>query len=277
MFSRVAFVLLPMLAWAQAPATTTPGAPTEVDKALRARVSQFFQYHVDGDFRKAYDLVAEDTKEEYFNSAKLRLKSFEITDVKYSDDFRKAEVNTTVTMVWNIRLQDNISTVPMLTTWKLEDGKWVWYHKLKTGDYLTPMGPSNINPEVNGANPVTKIPEHIDQAAVANAAAGILKQISLDKTLVSLPGDKPSSDKVVVHNGTQGYVRVSLVGVPSIPGFTAALDKADLGPNQDAILEVKYSPESPAANQRFQLRVLADPFNQIFTVNIALGNAASAN
>jgi len=63
MLNRVALVLLPCLAWAQAPAdVTTPGAPADVDKALRARVSQFFQYHVDGDFRKAYDIVAEDTR-----------------------------------------------------------------------------------------------------------------------------------------------------------------------------------------------------------------------
>jgi hypothetical protein len=264
------------LAWAQAPAdSTTPGAPPAVDKALRTRVSQFFQYHVDGDFRRAYDLVAEDTKEEYFNSAKLRLKSFEIEDIKYSNDFRNAEVNTTVTMVWNIRLQENVSTVPMLTTWKIEDDKWVWYHKLQTGDALTPMGPSRVDPEVNGTH-VTKIPEHIDDAAVASAAAGLVKQISLNKSMVKLSGQK-SSEKVLVHNGTQGFVRLSMGTVPEIPGFSVKLDKADLAANQDAVLQFDYDAASDAYKPPFQIRLAADPFNQVLSVLVNLGEPPAGN
>jgi hypothetical protein len=259
------------LAWAQAPAdVTTPGAPADVDKALRARVSQFFQYHVDGDFRKAYDIVAEDTREEYFNSAKLRLKSFEIADVQYSDDFRKAEVNATVTMVLNFRLQDNVSTVPMLTTWKLEDGKWVWYHKLKTGDPLTPMGPSSVDPQAGGTHG-PKIPDKIDDAAVAGAAAAIVNQISLNRSVVTLSGEKASSDKVVVHNGTPGFVRLSLAAVPEIPGFTVKLDKTDLATKQDAVLQFEYTRSSDESRPPFQIRIVADPFNQIFPVMVNLG------
>jgi hypothetical protein len=286
MLNRLALVLLPMLVWAQAPpdpalaAQTTPGAPADVDKALRARVSQFLQYHVDGDFRRAYDLVAEDTKEEYFNSAKLRLKTFEIAGIQYTNDFRDAEVNATVTMVWNLRLQDNVSTVPMLTTWKLEDGKWVWSHKLKTGAALTPMGPSRIDPAVNGTQ-APKIPEHIDDAAVAGAAAGIVKQITLNKGMVKLAGDKTSSDKVVVHNGTQGFVRLSLATLPEIPGFSVKFDKTDLAANQDAVLQFEYAPSGDAAGDAykppFQVRVVADPFNQVFPVIVNLGEPPAGN
>jgi len=247
-----------------------------VDKALRARFSQFFQYHVDGDFRRAYDLVAEDTKEEYFNSAKLRLKSFEIADIQYSDDFQKAEVNATVTMVMAIRLQDNVSTVPMLTTWKLEDGKWVWYHKLKTGDPLTPMGPSNIGPQANGTQ-APKIPEHIDDAAVAGAAAAIVNQISLSRGVVALSGEKASSDKVVVHNGNPGFVRLSLAAVPEIPGFSVKFDKTDLATNQDAVLQFQYTRTSDESRPPFQIRIVADPFNQILPVTVNLGEPPAGN
>jgi hypothetical protein len=283
MLNRVALILLPCLAWAQTPGAATPGAPEDVDKALRARVSQFFQYHVDGDFRRAYDLVAEDTKEEYFNSAKLRLKTFEIVDVKYSDDFRNAEVDTTVTMVWNVQLQQNVSTVPMLTTWRLQDGKWVWYHKLKCGAALTPMGSSCLDAEKNGAH-APKMPEHIDDAAVAGAAAGIVKQISLDKAAVKLSGEKASSDQVVVHNGTLGFVRLSLAAVPDIPGFSMKFDKTEVGANQDAVLQFQYTPKQDAGGDAgdanrppFQIRVVADPFNQIFPVTVNLGEPPAAN
>jgi hypothetical protein len=276
MLIRSAIALLPLLAWAQTPPAATPGAPPEVDKALRARVSQFFQYHVDGDFRKAYDLVAEDTKDEYFAAGKMKLKNFEIVDIKYSDNFQQAEVNTTTTMIWNIQLQSNESIVPMLTTWKIENGKWVWYHHLTTGAFLTPMGPSRIDPNLNG-NQVKKIPDHFDDATISGAAAGIVKQLSLDKGMVKLSGDKPSSDKVVVHNGTPGYVRLSLAAVPEIPGFTATLDKTDVGPNQDAVVRFEYAPAGNESRAPFQIRVAADPFNQVFPVTVNLGDAPPAN
>src|SRR5208337_4156624 len=109
-----------------------------------ARVIEFFQYHVDGSYRKAMDMVADETKDEYFASGKMRLKSFKLEDIKYSDKFEKATVTTTVTRDWEIRLQNNTVTLPMITTWKLEHGKWVWYHN-KQGEWLTPMGPSDYN------------------------------------------------------------------------------------------------------------------------------------
>jgi len=274
LFRHLAVALLPVLALAQTPPASTPGAPPDVDKALRARVSQFFQYHVDGEFRKAYNLVAEDTKEEYFNSAKLKLISFEIVDIKYSNDFKQAEVNVTATMPWTIQLQPNISVVPMITTWKIEDGKWVWYHHLQTGAALTPMGPSRIDPKINGPNSGLKIPEHIDADAVTGAAANILKQITVDKSLVNLPVDKASSEKIVVHNGTQGFIQLSMAAGSDIPGFKATLDKTQIGANQDAVLTLQYDPVNSEPHTPFQIRLLAAPFNQLFTVTVNLGQTA---
>jgi hypothetical protein len=273
MFIRLAITLFPVLAWAQAgPADLTPGAPPEVDKALRARVSQFFQYHVDGDFRRAYDLVAENTKEEYFNSAKMRLKKFELADIKYSDDFTRAEVNATVTMKWYIQLQENISIIPMITTWKIEDGKWVWYREIKTGSVLTPMGPSAVIPGVNDPNSRAQIPEHIDSAAVASAAQNIVKQVTVDKQGVSLASGK---DQAVVHNGTLGYVQLTLATFPDLPGFSAKFDKTELGPNQDSVLHFEYKPVDKEPHAAFTVRIVTVPFNQVFPVVVNLPNAAT--
>ena len=86
-------MLLPVLAFAQ-------NAPPVVDQALRARVTEFFQDHVDGNFRKAYDLVAEDTKDYYFGAQKFQFKSFHIDGIKFFDDYTKADVNVTGERVW---------------------------------------------------------------------------------------------------------------------------------------------------------------------------------
>ncbi len=44
----------PLLSLAQAPAP-----PPEVDQALRAQATAFLKYQTEGNFRKAYELVAE--------------------------------------------------------------------------------------------------------------------------------------------------------------------------------------------------------------------------
>ncbi len=278
MIFRVAIALLPMLAWAQSvPAELTPGAPPEVDRALRARVSQFFQYHVDGEFRKAYDMVAENTKEEYFNSGKMRLRKFELNDIKYGDNFTQAMVTTTVEMNWNIQLKENVSIVPMVTTWKIEDGKWVWFHEVKTGIALTPMGPSTITPGLNDKNSKAGIPEHIDTAAVTSAAQGIIsqvgKQVSLDKLSVSLASGK---DTLVVHNGTPGYIKLLWSTLPDIPGFSAEFGKLTLGPNEDSRVQFTYVPKDSEPRKPFQIRVLTEPANQVLAVTVDLG-ASPAN
>jgi hypothetical protein len=271
MIIRLAAVLFPVLAWAQAaPADLTPGAPPEVDKALRARVTQFLQYHVDGDFRRAYDIVAENTKEEYFNSGKMRLRKFELNTIKYSDDFTQAVVDATVSMNWNIQVQENVSIVPMVTTWKIEDGKWVWYHELKSGDVLTPMGPSRIVPGLNDQNTKPRIPDHIDDAAVANAAQSIVKHVTVDKQGVSLASGK---DQVVIHNGTPGYVLLTWATLPDLPGFSATFDKTQLGPNQDGVLRFEYKPGDEEPHAPFPVRIVVEPFNQVFAVMVNLKDA----
>jgi hypothetical protein len=276
MLNRLTFALLPLAVWAQTPATSTPGAPPDVDKALRERVSQFFSYHVAGDFRKAYDLVADDTRDEYFASKKIKLERFAITGITYNADFTDAEVETDVDQFWNIRGQSNLTTVPMRTTWKIEDGKWMWYHHIKTGAALTPMGPSTI-PDRSASQSPNKIPEKIDDAALAGRTQGILNQLSLEKNRVKLAGDKPSSDKVLVHNGTQGYVQLSLATLPEIPGFSVKFDRTQVPPNQDAVLQFDYKPAKAEPREPFQVRIAADPFNQVLIVNVNLGDPPAAN
>src|ERR1051326_12025 len=74
-----------------------PTPPPEIDKALRDRAQQFFQYQIDGKFTKAFEMVAEDTKEEYFNSGKSPIKSFQLGLITYNSDFTKATVALNVT------------------------------------------------------------------------------------------------------------------------------------------------------------------------------------
>ena len=68
------FVLLAVLAGAalaqEKAADLFNKPPADVDRALRARIAEFFEDHVKGEFRKAEALVAEDTKEFFYDTNK---------------------------------------------------------------------------------------------------------------------------------------------------------------------------------------------------------------
>ena len=91
---RAVLLLIPFLVLAEAP--KGPSVPKKVDQALRQRVTQFLQYQVDGNFRKALDLVAEDTQDYYLAANKTKLFSFKIDNIEYSDKFTKAKVDSLV-------------------------------------------------------------------------------------------------------------------------------------------------------------------------------------
>lgn len=261
MVFRAALALLPVLAFAQTP-------PPEVEQALRARVTEFFQYHVDGNFRKAYDLVAEDTKDYYFAAQKFQFKSFRIDGVKFSDNFTKAEVTVTGERMWQPRADfpPTMMTTPMMTRWKIENGKWVWSYN-PDSEWLTPMGPSDRKAI---SAPAPSVVPKLDPGQIGAAARNILQQSSIDKNQVTLATDKPSSDQVVFHNGQPGPVKVILQALPSIAGFSAAFDKSDLNANENAMLKLHYEPgdKQTAPPAEVDLRFFVEPLSRPFGVKV---------
>jgi len=266
MSARFALFLLPLAALAQEP-------PAQVDQALRARVTEFFQDFVDSKYAKAFDLVAEQTRDEYFASSKANLKDFKIDEIIYSRDFTRATVNLTVKHLWRVQSQEAIAVVPMSTTWKIENDKWVWYHEVQPGTFVTPMGPSDVEMVMRKPDgTISGLPKEITPEAVSAAAQKILQQSSVDKSQVTLPSDKPSSEHVIFHNGAQGSVGLELTGVPKIPGFSAKLDKAGLNFGEDAVLQIDYQPASDqdedAVPPPATLFLTVAPFNQRFQVQV---------
>ena len=59
-------------------------APPQIDDALRENVAKFFKAHVDGKFRQAEEVIAEDSKDFFYNMEKQRYFSFEIVRINYS-------------------------------------------------------------------------------------------------------------------------------------------------------------------------------------------------
>ena len=269
---RTAIFLLPLVAFGQVPA---PQPSPESDAALRAHVSEFFQDFVDGKFRAAMDLVAEDTQEEYFASGKAQIKEFKITKINYEPSLEKANVVLLVKRVWNIQGHPQDVDTDMSTVWILEKGKWVWTHQRDPNLWDTPMGPSNIDlVKQNATGAVTGIPRNITPEAVNAAGKKIMQQGGFDKAEVTLPADKPSSEKVVFHNAAQGSIQLQMQA-PAIAGFSAKLNKTTLNFAEDAVLELSYQPPPNASPEALpktgvvQLSVI--PFNQSHQVTVNYG------
>jgi hypothetical protein len=302
LYSRTgSFVLLALVsaaAFAQNPSSPQPvfKAPPEVEQALRARVTEFFQLHVESNFQKAYGMVAEDTKKYYFDNKKNTYKSFRIAAVKFlNSDFTKASVDLECQQVME-RVQFNgvVIPVPMTTLWKIEDGKWMWYRDPNIVN-LTPMGPSDLSKINAGATDeqiAARLKALTSPESILKQGLQIVGQSGLDKQEVTLAMDKPSSAEVTFHNGQSGYIKLALDPGEKIPGFSATLDKVDVGANENAVLKLSYDPSandaasggrgalpsSPQAMlQAKAVRLFVQPFNQTFSVTVHFGAPAAAN
>jgi hypothetical protein len=249
----------------------------EADKTLRARVTEFLQYHVDGNFRKAYDMVAEDTKDYYFSTGKVQLKGFKVGEIKFSDNFTKANVTGTISKVVNVAGTDFPVEMPSVTTWKIENGKWVWYKEPDPGIASIlgiPIQPNSNAPAAGGnANADADLPKSLNDQVVAAAAKSILQQVSVDKKEVTLAVDKPSEDRVTFHNGMTGSVQVS-VTAPELPGFTAKVEQSIVRASSDLPVVFRYEPGDQAApTNPVTVQILVQPLNQIFRVQVRFAAA----
>src|SRR5947209_2362825 len=93
--------------------------PAAVDEALRARITEFYQLHVKGDFRHAEALVAEDTKDFFYTHNKPKYLSFEISRIDYSENFTRAKVTVLCEQyVMMPGFADKPLKVPTPSTWK---------------------------------------------------------------------------------------------------------------------------------------------------------------
>jgi hypothetical protein len=259
-------VMLPAAALGQ----QTPAA--EADRAVRARVTEFLQYHVDANFRKAYDMVAEDTKDDYFASGKVQIKGFKIEDVKFADNFTKATVTGTISKTFNVAGTDVPVTVPSTTTWKIENNKWVWYNDTKSAP-ATPMGlasasPAGAAPPRGADNGGDALPKNFDDKTISAAAQSILQQVGVDKKEVTLAADRASEEKVIFHNGMTGSVQLELT-VPEIPGFSARLEQTVVRAAGDVPVVFRYAPGDPATRRDpISVQLTVQPLNQVFVIRV---------
>jgi hypothetical protein len=212
-------------------------APPKVDQALRARVTEFHQYQMEGNFRKAYDLVAKDSQDFFFSTSKEKPAVFKIEEIEYSDKFTKAVIKVSTTNRALVGFHTIDLPTVVMDHWRLEGGKWMWYHDPQ-GDrpnfFGLPVGESS-NPEAVLAQSVPKdtSPQAVTTAAQA-ALQGAADRPPLDKDSLEFTLGTPGTQQVLVRNNYRGPVWLAA----SVPGESVGLTVEPAEVAIDALGEV---------------------------------------
>ena len=250
---------------AQDPAALFEKAPPAIDEALRMRVKQFYQAHVDGKFRAADALVEEESKDLFFAMDKPRCRSFTLGNITYSGDFTRAKVmiacDTEVMMMMVGRMQVKM---PVLSLWKTIEGQWFWYaDPVVDKEVETPFGVHKPPPSDQGPGPANLPGKFVDLAAVSSL-------VKASRTEVRFSATDAGSEKVVLTSQMPGTVTLSLKGKQT-PGLTFELDRTTVGRGESATLSVHYEPVKGRLASATALAVSVAPTNQVITINVAFG------
>ena len=277
-FHALLLLAAPLGCLAQVPGVTTapppvqmpagPKAPPEVDQALRARANTFFDYESKGEFRKAYDLVAEDSRDFYFGATKEKSISFTIDEIQYGADLSTASLRST--MKRQMRVAGHPVEVPQVqfSQWKIEKGQWVWYHDPSKDETKTIIGPLPIAPaDTTGESPIPK--DVSDKRAREVEKTIVAPRAAIDKKLVSFVLGKDGTEQVTFHNGNNGHVRV-LAEVRGVRD-TITVEPNDrlVDPQADVQFKITYKSRPESALQGAVLFTL-EPFSSVYVLPVRL-------
>lgn len=281
----LAFLILFSLQ-AQTPAPTLDKPPQDVDDALRARIKQFYDFHVARKYRQAETLIANESKDDFYVLSKPELQGYKIGSIEYSDKFTKAKVVIIGSMPVLLPMAGGkIMDMPFASFWKIESpgkateepvkkggkkkpaakasaGVWYWYYN-KDAARETPFGKVTTSAEKPGEGP-TALPARPNVSVESLQSA-----LKVDTTRVNLVAGKPKT--IQVTNTLPGPASLS-ISCPNKPlaetGITAKFDRSDLKGNDTASLTFSVDPNIPPGVVPLQITV--SPTNQILNLTVRI-------
>jgi hypothetical protein len=249
--------LFASVATAQETADLFNRAPKSVDDALRARINEFYTASVKGEFRKAEALVAEDTKDFFYDHDKPRMLSFEINRIEYSSGYTRAKATVLEERyVMFPGFAEKAMKIPTPSYWKIEDGKWCWYvDRDKLNE--TPFGIMKPGPRAAGDNsPAAVLP------TIPTDPAELMKMGRADKSEVSLSSG--ASERVVFENAMKGPVTVAIQG--KLEGIEATFDRETIPAGEKATLILKAGNGAKSGT----LTVRAMPLGNVMPIQVTV-------
>jgi hypothetical protein len=215
------------------PAFVAVAAESLSESQLRSRAEEFYRLAVDRKFRQAEQLVAEESKDYFYEMKKPDLKSFRIDQIDIAADGKAAVV--TVTNESDIFFP-GAGTLRMptksTTHWKLENGEWFVFFDRRT--IPTPLGPTS------GASPSADTPQGppgllLQPGALQERAMALTRGIvQPDRDRIALDPQKPHPEVINLRNMLTGQATVRLPA--EIPGLKIDLGKPALAAGESTSL-----------------------------------------
>ena len=233
--------------------------PAAVDEALRARITEFYGYAITNEPRKAEALVAEDTKDFYYNNNKPNFTHCEIRNIKYTDDFTKANALMYCgAIVMMPGFTGKPMNVPFASTWKIENGKWMWYVD-EERRRATPFGKMNPGPKVYTSQSDPKTHALPQIPATPDFLYGMVK---VDKREVEVK--RGESAQVEISNSAPGVVY--LTPDAKIAGVEVTLDNSSVKQNEKAVLTVKAGDDAQSGT----FEIVVTPMQQVIPIHVTV-------
>jgi hypothetical protein len=269
LFGQTPPAQIPPAAPESAPAQPSPAAPPKVDAALRARVNQFYQFEVAGQFNQALQLVAKDTKDLFVGSSKPSYQSFEIQSIRYSNNFTQAQVMSLVTRLLPIQgFAGRALPTKMTSRWKLEKGKWCFYVDPQQDLPATPfgrVGPPGMALPTGGAPGIARAQPPMP-AKIANP-----RSLVADKSTVQLKSSGPSVEQVTISNPSPWPVGLTFSD-PKVAGLSVKLDTPTIKPGQKAILSIQSDGGVQVPKTPVTIVVTVPLANQTIPIQVSFAN-----
>lgn len=263
-------MIICLAAWAvlaQDPAALFEKAPPDVDEALRARVKEFYQFHVEGKFRAADALVAEESKDAFFGMDKPHCREFAIGTVRYSDSFTRAQVMISCDTDMFMPMMGRFPVKrPITSKWKVEDSRWFWYVDPPgpPGESVTPFGVSKPQQAEGSAAPTGLSAKFVDMGTVTSGVKADKSELVLD------PGSAASAE-VTFTNQLPGSVSLALEG-RAVKGLTFKLDRTALAGGERAVLSIRYEPVEGQSPSPATVQVVVSPTDQVIPVSVGFAS-----
>jgi hypothetical protein len=250
---RLLFPAVAITAWAQQP---TPSA-AEAEAALRSRVEQFYQLQVDQKFRQAEALVAEDSKDDYYNRAKLNIKGFSIQSIEWLDNGSRARVSVKGRLLVRAAMLANQEFEMVgISSWKIENGQWVWYIDEELASQ-TPFGRINRTRSAASGNAAPPSAPKVDVAT-------LMSQITLDSTSVTLNASNPVQT-ITLSNNLSGPITLELSN-PQLEGVSIEVEKSELKAGEKSAIRFRLTGETKSSGV---VRLVAAPLNKEFEIQVS--------
>jgi hypothetical protein len=249
-----------------------PKVPKKTDSALRNRVTEFHRNQMAGNFRKALDLVAKDSQDFFLSMSKTKASVFKIEDIQYKDKFSKAIVKIATTN----HVMVGVRTIEVPTSavdyWKLEDGKWMWYHDVAADQpnfFGVPIGEgSKDDATLAKAVPKDTSPQALTSAA-ESALQGASNKSMFDKESLEFTLGKPGTQEFKVRNGYSGSVHLVVALPAEQTGVTVEPSEIDIKPRSEVTVKVRYWAlyKQPATTN---LTLKLEPFPRLYSFPVVV-------